>query len=220
VVTKVIAGDFCVKFHLKTKIDNFEWALVVVYGVAQDRHKPSFLVELVRVCENEMLPLMVGGDFNIIRRQEEKNNENFYARWPFIFNTIIESLDLREIVMSGRQYTLANERDNPTYEKLDRILVRVEMEQKFPLLNVRALSRTGSNHTPLLIDFGSPAHGGKRSHFSFELSWLKQEGFIDMVTNEWRSITNDPTPIESWQKKDTTSEKVSPRMGPECKWGL
>jgi hypothetical protein len=75
------------------------------------------------------------------------------------------------------------------------------MEQKFPLLNVRALSRTGSDHTPLLLEFGSPVHGGKSSHFSFELSWLKQEGFMDMVTNEWRSVTNGPTPIESWKKK-------------------
>jgi hypothetical protein len=96
VVTKVITGDFCVKFHLKTKRDNYEWD--------QDRHKPSFLAELVRGCENEMLPLMVGGDFNIIRRQEEKNNKNFYAHWPFIFNAIIESLDLREIVLSGTIY--------------------------------------------------------------------------------------------------------------------
>jgi hypothetical protein len=146
-------------------------------------------------------PFWRRGDFNIIRRQEEKNNDNFYARWPFIFNAIIESLDLREIVLSGRQYTWANRRDNPTYEKLDHILVRIEMEQKFPLLNVHALTRTGSDHTPLLLDFGSPAHVGKSSHFSFELSWLKQEGFADMVTNEWRSITNGPTPIESWQKQ-------------------
>jgi hypothetical protein len=75
------------------------------------------------------------------------------------------------------------------------------MEQKFPLLNIRALTRTGSNHTPHLLDFGSPAHGGKNSHFSFELSWLKQDGFAYMVTNEWCSVTNAPTPIESWQKK-------------------
>jgi hypothetical protein len=36
---------------------------------------------------------MVGGDFNIIRRKEEKNNDNFCARWPIIFNAIIENLD-------------------------------------------------------------------------------------------------------------------------------
>jgi exonuclease III len=183
-VTKVISGHFCVKFHLKIKQDNFKWALVAVYGAAQDRHKSSFLAELVRICENETLPLLVGGDFNIIRRKEEKNNENFHARWPFIFNAIIESLDLREIALSGRQFTWANRRTTPTYEKLDRILARGEVEQKFPLLSVRALTRSGSDHTPLLLDFGSLAHGGKNTNFSFELSWLRQEGFIDMVKNE------------------------------------
>jgi hypothetical protein len=75
------------------------------------------------------------------------------------------------------------------------------VEQKFPLLSVQALTRSGSDHTPLLLDFGSPAHGGKNSTFSFEISWLKQEGFIDMVKNEWLSILNDPSPIETWQKK-------------------
>jgi exonuclease III len=174
---------------------------VAVYGAAQDRYKPSFLDEPVRICENETLPLLVGGDFNIIRRKEEKNNENFHARWPFIFNTIIESLDLREIALSGRQFTWANRRSTPTYEKLDRILARVEVEQKFPLLNVRALTRSGSDHTPLLLDFGSPAHGGKNTNFSFELSWFRQDGFIDMVKNEWRSIHNETRPIETWQKK-------------------
>jgi hypothetical protein len=59
-VTKVITGDFCVKFHLKIKGDKYEWALVAVYGAAQERHKPSFLAELVRICENKPLPLMVG----------------------------------------------------------------------------------------------------------------------------------------------------------------
>jgi hypothetical protein len=58
-----------------------------------------------------------------------------------------------------------------------------------------------SDHTPLLLDFGSPAHTGKSSTFSFELAWLKQDGFIDMVTNKWRSVKNEPTLIESWQKK-------------------
>jgi hypothetical protein len=45
VVTRVITGDFCIKFHLKMKRDNFEWALVVAYGATQDRHEPSFVAE-------------------------------------------------------------------------------------------------------------------------------------------------------------------------------
>jgi hypothetical protein len=91
-VRNVVSGDFCVKFYLKNNSDAFEWAFVAVYGAAQDANKPVFLAELVRICDNETLPLMVGGDFNIIRRKEEKNNDNFCARWPVIFNAIIENL--------------------------------------------------------------------------------------------------------------------------------
>jgi hypothetical protein len=72
------------------------------YGAAQDEKKPDFLAELVRTCDNEPLPLVIGGDFNILRRKEDKNNDNFNGRWPFMFNAIIESLDLREIMLSGR----------------------------------------------------------------------------------------------------------------------
>jgi exonuclease III len=105
----------------------------------------------------------MGGDFNIIRCPEEKNNDNFQGRWPFIFNAIIDSLDLREIALSGRQFTWANRRETPTYEKLDIFLASVEWEQKFPLVSVRALTRSGSDHTPLLLDSGDQAIYWKQS---------------------------------------------------------
>jgi hypothetical protein len=145
-VQDITIGDRCAKFYVTSKSDNFKWALVAVYGAAQDEHKAGFLAELVRICENESLPLIVGGDFNIIRRKEEKNNEYYNPRWPFIFNAIIESLDLRELALSGRQYTWANRRENQTFEKLDRILVSVEWEQKIPLASVRALNQGLTTH--------------------------------------------------------------------------
>jgi hypothetical protein len=156
-IQRVETGDFCVKLFVKSKFDGFEWILIGVYGAAQDALKPEFLSELVRICDVETLPMLVGGDFNIIRRQEEKNNDNFKAHWPFLFNAIIESLDLREIELSGRQYTWASRRENPTYEKLDRV--------QFPLVSVRALTRSGSDHTPLLLDSGDPAHLGNKNNF-------------------------------------------------------
>jgi hypothetical protein len=72
-----------------------------IYGVAQDEHKADFLGELVCLCENESRTLLVGGDFTIMRRKEDKNNDNFNPQWPFIFNDIIECLDLRELVLGG-----------------------------------------------------------------------------------------------------------------------
>jgi hypothetical protein len=48
-----------------------------------------------------------------------------------MFNAIIVSLDIREVALSCRQFTWANRRDTPTYEKLDRVLASVEWENKF-----------------------------------------------------------------------------------------
>jgi hypothetical protein len=172
-----------------------------VYGAAQDEHKPKFLAELVRVCEAETLPKLIGGDFNIMHRQEHKNNENFNTRWPFVFNAIIENLKLWEIELSGMKFTWANRRNTATYEKLDRVLASVEWEQKFPLVNVRALARAESDHTPLILDSGEQAHLGNRAQFSFELSWLRIEGFAHIIKREWNSITYGNSPMDTWQKK-------------------
>jgi hypothetical protein len=59
-----------------------------------------------------------------------------------MFNDIIESLDLQEIALSGRQFTWASLRETPTNKKLDRILASIEWENKSPLVTVRDLTRT------------------------------------------------------------------------------
>jgi hypothetical protein len=71
-VQRVETSDFYVKLFVKSKNDSCECLLVRVYGEAQEVLKPDFLAELVRICESETLPMLVGGDFNIIRRKEEK----------------------------------------------------------------------------------------------------------------------------------------------------
>jgi hypothetical protein len=84
---------------------------------------------------------------------------------------------------------------------LGRVLASVEWENKFPLVLVRVLTRTGSDHTPLLIDSGKHAHVGNKSIFSFELSWIRQDGFFDLVKNAWLSIPYGGNPMENWQNK-------------------
>jgi hypothetical protein len=64
-VQDIIVGDMCAKFYVTSTCDNFKWVIVVVYGATRDEHKADFLAELVRLCENESLPMLVGGDFNI-----------------------------------------------------------------------------------------------------------------------------------------------------------
>jgi hypothetical protein len=98
-----------------------------------------------------------------------------------LFNVIIKTLNLRELEMIGRKYTWANYAEVPTYEKLDRILVAIDWEQKFSLASVQALTREILDHTPLLLDRGEPSHRGHIRNFKFELGWLARDDFFEPV---------------------------------------
>ena len=96
-------GDFHIKVHIWNKADNFKWSLVSVYGAAQDEHKPAFLRELVNLAKDNPYPILIGGDFNLLMFPYEKSRGRFDNHWPLLFNALIDSLDLREVSMIGRQ---------------------------------------------------------------------------------------------------------------------
>ena len=54
-------GEYYIKVRMRNKADGFQWNLIAVYGAAQPEHKQCFLTELVQCCQNESLPLMLGG---------------------------------------------------------------------------------------------------------------------------------------------------------------
>jgi endonuclease/exonuclease/phosphatase family metal-dependent hydrolase len=75
------------------------------------------------------------------------------------FNSIIEINGLKEDKLIGRQYTWANNLPDPTYEKLDRVLVSFDWDQAFSMAVVTGMNRDISDHVPLLLKYGSsPAH--------------------------------------------------------------
>jgi hypothetical protein len=80
------------------------------------------------MCNITGKPILIGGDFNIIRRPSEKNNDKYNDRWPFLFNACIESLDLRKLDLSSRRFTWADSLDSTTFEQLDRVLMSTEWE--------------------------------------------------------------------------------------------
>jgi hypothetical protein len=186
-------GDYYIKFHLCNKNDSFKWALVAVYGSAQDDQKTLFSTELVNMCSNENLPVLIGGDFNILRSREDKNDDDYNGRCHFLFNVVIVGLNLRELDLFGRKYTWANSLAHSTYKKLDRILAAIEWELKFPLSTVLALTRDILNHNPLLLDTGQNHAGSNYNLFKFELGWLLRDGFVEMVERIWLN--------ERWQAK-------------------
>lgn len=115
------------KYFIRLKLSNADnkkvWDLMAIYGAAQSEQKAEFLTELAKEFYSQGSPLVVGGDFNILRKESEKNKIGGYTKWSFIFNSIIDQANLREVQMSGRQFTWCNFQDSPTLEKLDRVFI-------------------------------------------------------------------------------------------------
>ena len=103
--------------------------------------------------------------------------------------------------MTGRQYTFANSLPDPTYEKLDRVLMTTEWEFKYPMVTVQALDRGVSDHALLLLDTGDSAYVGHAKQFKMELSWLAQEDFRQRVTEIWNKPVSGQNSIQRWNRK-------------------
>ena len=66
-VLEVMGGEFHMKYHLRNKSDNYIWSLVIVYGAAQEDRKEAFRRELVNLARDNPHPILIGGDFNMLR---------------------------------------------------------------------------------------------------------------------------------------------------------
>ena len=84
--------------------------------------------EFVNLAHDNPHPILIGGDFNMLRFPHEKSQGRFDGHWTFLFNAVIDSLHLREVHLTGRQFTWANSLPEPTYEKLDRVLMSTDWD--------------------------------------------------------------------------------------------
>ena len=147
-------GEFFVSMSLTHRRSNLKWEVIIVYGPADHRRSPAFLAELRSKVERCTIPVVVAGDFNLIRSPDDKSSANVDLPRMQLFNDCIADLALREITRVGARYTWSNNRVDPVRSVLDRILVSVEWEVAFPLCSLRAITRIGSDHSPLLLSTG------------------------------------------------------------------
>ena len=137
---------------LKNRDSGFSWGIINVYGPVQLDLKPDFLRELMEVIMSMEVPLIVGGDFNLVREAAEKSTGNVNDSLVQLFNHFIDDVSLREMHRQGGSFTWTNKQEIPIMAVLDRVFVSNDWEGRFPLATTRSLTRVGSNHNPLLVE--------------------------------------------------------------------
>lgn len=144
-----------------------------------------FLYELSQICEKATLPIILGGDFNLIREISDKNLDNHNQTLMDKFNDFIDDYQLRELKRSGQKYTWTNKQENPVPVNLDRVFFSMGWEEKFPLSISWCLSIVGSDHAPIIVDNGESLPLRQR-YFFFDQQWLMRKEIKKLISDTWK----------------------------------
>ena len=197
-------GLFFIAATVRHRVSMATWVIVSVYGPADHARSADFLGEITTLVEAKRaanLPIVVGGDFNLIRSGADKSNSNIDWARVSLFNNAIAAAALREIARTGARYTWTNKQRAPVRCVLDRVFCSSDWEALFPLCTLVAETRIGSDHVPLILSSGEDSRR-RSGRFFFETAWFEHEGFCQMVTNRWTLIGNQVGcqrgPVEFW----------------------
>lgn len=173
------------------------WWLTVVYGPQGNEEKLEFLRELRTIRAQCVGPWMLAGDFNMIYKEEDKNNSNLNRAIMGRFKRFIDDVAIKELPLYGCQFTWtsSNTSANPTLVKLDRVFCSADWEDYFPGCLLQSAASEDSDHCPLILGL-KDVQQGKRC-FHFESFWPKFEGFQEAVQEAWQSVTRKPCPLET-----------------------
>jgi hypothetical protein len=143
----ILRSQYSLRLKLSASASGASWWIIVVY----DHEKVLFLDEL-RGCD--LLALSHGcrvGTFNLIYKAADKNNARLNRRLMGKFRRFIQDMELSELHLNGRLYTLSNEQDHPTLCKIDRAFAYVEWCSIFLHHHLHAGSSSGLDHAPLIL---------------------------------------------------------------------
>ena len=90
--------DFYVGATIRHRLLNIRWDFITVYGPADHARSPDFLESLTRRCENATLPLLMGGDFNLVRCKEDKSLGVCDPGLMDLFNNLLRNLLLERFI--------------------------------------------------------------------------------------------------------------------------
>jgi len=165
----------------------------VVYGPQNDQEKIAFLQEITDLRQHIRTPWLIIGDFNLIYRAEDKNNDRVNIRMLNRFKNTIDNLQLAPLELKGRRFTWCNDQQNPTMTKIDHFLASIEWLEIFPRTDLQALASLGYDHCPLFLQ-GDTDFDFYRG-FRFEAHWIHMPEFTQTVQVAWEQPVSSQDPM-------------------------
>lgn len=161
---------------------NEKLIFVNVYGPHNPHEKSALWSKLLQHKNSISGIWVVFGDFNDVRRPEERLNSTFCPRNATRFNNFIQMAGLQDFNMGGCRFTYFCH-DGAKLSKLDRFLVCSNFLARFQDAKVTAHSRELSDHCPVTLTTRTADFGPLP--FKFFNSWVQKDGLAELVTSSW-----------------------------------
>lgn len=151
----VFNNNFAMSVEFTSKLNNESWILTAVYAPCTPAGKREFLNWFRDIDMPDGVDWLVVGDFNLMRKPEDRNREGADLNEIFLFNEAISRLDLIELPLHGRHFTWTNKQFPPLLERLDWFFTSNSWTSKFPDTVVKTLVMETSDHWPCVIDIAT-----------------------------------------------------------------
>jgi hypothetical protein len=129
---------------------------------------------------------LIVGDFNLLRKPEDRNRPGGNIAEMMLFNEAMSSLGIVEIPLHGRRYTWTNKQQPPLLEILDWFFSSNAWTLNYPHTLAKSLIMETSDHWPCVIEIRTTIPRARV--FRFENYWMTHDSFLPLVTNTWNGV--------------------------------
>ncbi|TYH38755.1 hypothetical protein ES332_D12G131800v1 [Gossypium tomentosum] len=183
------------KHHIDSKVrldDNKTIRVTGFYGHANLNFRRSSWDILRKVGESVREEWVVGGDFNAILNNAEKEGGRWGVRVQMNeFKEVMDEMALVDIKPDSGWFTWVNNRNEGSLikERLDRFLTSVEVVENFPFIATKVVRQTQSDHDAIILDlWGRKLKDylkDKRFCFKFDVYWAGDEEAKNVIERAW-----------------------------------
>ncbi|GKV29753.1 hypothetical protein SLEP1_g38652 [Rubroshorea leprosula] len=171
--------------------DDTEVYIINIYSPCQLAGKRALWEDLQKLIINKGGKWCLAGDFNAVRKIEERAGSREVTREMKEFDEFIQNTGLIDLPLVGRRYTWYN--SNGKYmSRIDRFLLTEEWILKWCDMKQWGLNRFVSDHCPILLKNEKMDWGPKP--FKFFDAWLDQPGCKEIIREVWKS-----TIVRGWK---------------------
>ncbi|KAK8612419.1 hypothetical protein V6N13_092535 [Hibiscus sabdariffa] len=143
----------------KASLEDFKCALINVYGPHEVGERSQMFDNLRKCIFDLQVPVIIGGDFNVVRTKEEKIGVSFQKKAMREFSGFIETMSLVDIPLVGGRFTWSNFREDPSFSRLDRFLISAEVLMLWFDVIQSILPKSISDHNPVCLSMVSSSWG-------------------------------------------------------------